>query len=180
MMQSTRACPDCQGSGQIIREKCPDCRGLGYKSARKTLSVSIPAGIETGQAVRISGKGEPGTNGGARGDLLVEVVVSESNRFKRDGMDVYTEERIPFTTAALGGPIIVKTVDGQVEYNVKAGTQSGTMVRLRGKGIPDVRNKTSRGDHYIELAVETPQTLNRKQRAALKAFAEAMGEKTED
>ncbi|MBR4768838.1 MAG: molecular chaperone DnaJ, partial [Lachnospiraceae bacterium] len=179
MMQTQRACPDCSGQGKIIREKCPTCRGAGYTTSRKTLSVTIPAGIETGQAVRISGKGEPGVNGGPYGDLLVEVVVSPSDRFKRDDDDVYTVEKIPFVTAALGGPIIVKTVDGQVEYNVKAGTQSGTMVRLRGKGIPDVRNSASRGDHYMELVVETPTVLNRKQKAALKAFADAMGQKTD-
>ena len=176
MMQSVQPCPDCNGSGTIIREKCPTCRGIGYKNERKTLSVTIPAGIETGQAVRLSGKGEPGFNGGPRGDLLVEIIVGGSSRFERDGMDVYTEEKIPFTIAALGGPIVVKTVDGQVEYTVKAGTQSGTKVRLRGKGIPNVRNANERGDHYIVLTVETPTVLNRKQKAALREFAKAMGE----
>ncbi|MBO4411659.1 MAG: molecular chaperone DnaJ [Lachnospiraceae bacterium] len=178
MMQNVQACPDCGGAGTIIREKCPTCRGAGYKSERKTLSVTIPAGIETGQAVRISGKGEPGINGGPRGDLLVEVLVSDSSRFVRDGMDVYTEEKISFPTAALGGPILVKTVDGQVEYNVKAGTQTGTKVRLRGKGISNVRNPESKGDHYIVLTIETPAALNRRQKAALKEYAKAMGEKS--
>ena len=178
MMRNVQACPDCSGTGQIIKEKCTDCRGEGYKTERKTIEVSIPAGIDSGQSIRISGKGEPGTNGGERGDLLVEVIVSPSNHFERDGMDVYTEEKISFATAALGGTIVVRTVDGQVEYEVKPGTQSGTRVRLRGKGIPSVRNRETRGDHYIILTVVTPTSLNGKQKDALHAFAEAMGDST--
>ncbi len=138
--------------------------------------MTIPAGIETGQAVRISGKGEPGTSGGERGDLLVEVVVGNSNRFERDGMDVYTEEKISFPTAALGGTIRVQTVDGQVEYEVKPGTQNGLRVRLRGKGIPNVRNANQRGDHYMVFTVEVPTGLNNKQKEALREYAETMGE----
>lgn len=175
-VRSVRPCPDCGGSGKIIREKCPDCRGTGYKTVRKNLDIAIPAGIETGQSIRISGKGEPGTNGGERGDLLVEVIVSDSSRFTRDGMDVYTEEKISFATAALGGTIRVQTVDGQIEYDVKAGTQPGTRVRLRGKGIPSVRNKNTRGDHYMILNVAVPTSMNGKQKEALQAYAEAMGE----
>ncbi len=176
MVRNVQACPDCGGTGKIIKEKCPDCRGLGYKAEKKTLSVTIPAGIESGQAIRISGKGEPGVNGGQRGDLLVEVYVAESNHFERDGMDVYTEEKIPFTTAALGGPIRVQTVDGQIEYDVKAGTQTGTKVRLKNKGIASVRNKDQRGDHYMILTVEVPTNLNNKQKEALEAFADTMGD----
>ena len=178
MVRNVQPCPDCNGTGQIIKEKCPECKGIGYKSERKTLKVTIPAGIETGQSVRISGKGEPGVNGGPRGDLLVEVLVSNSNHFERDGMDVYTEEKISFPTAALGGPIRVKTVDGEVEYEVKAGTQTGTKVRLRGKGIPSVRDNTQRGDHYIILTIETPTILTSKQKEALQAYADTMGDPT--
>ena len=178
MMRNVQACPDCGGTGKIIKEKCPDCKGAGYKTERKTLSVTIPAGIETGQSIRISGKGEPGVNGGQRGDLLVEVIVANSNHFERDGMDVYTEEKISFPTAALGGPIRVQTVDGQIEYEVKAGTETGTKVRLRNKGIPSVRDNTQRGDHYIILTVETPKNLSQKQKEALQAYAETMGDPT--
>ena len=176
MMRNVQACPDCGGTGQIIKEKCPDCRGIGYKSERKTLSVTIPAGIESGQAIRISGKGEPGVNGGARGDLLVEVDVANSNRFTRDGADVYTEEKISFAKAALGGTIRVRTVDGEVEYDVKPGTQPGLKVRLRGKGIPYVRDNGRRGDHYMILNVEVPTGMTGKQKDALRAYAETMGE----
>lgn len=176
MVRNVQDCPDCGGTGEIIREKCTNCRGEGYISERKTIAVSLPAGIDDGQIYRIAGKGEPGVNGGPRGDLLVEVIVARSNHFERDGMDVYTEEVISFPTAALGGPIVVRTVDGQVEYDVKPGTQSGTRVRLRGKGIPNVRNASQRGDHYIILTVKTPENLTQKQKEALNAYAEAMGE----
>ena len=176
MIRNVQPCPDCNGTGQIIREKCPDCRGTGYITKKTTLEVTIPAGIETGQAVRISGKGEPGVNGGPRGDLLVEVFVAESNHFERDGMDVYTEEKISFPTAVLGGPIRVETVDGTIEYDVKPGTQTGLKVRLRGKGIPSVRDKNIRGDHYIILTIVTPTGLNAKQKEALQAYAETMGD----
>jgi len=176
MMRSVRPCPDCGGSGKIIKEKCSDCNGSGYKVERKTLNVTIPAGIESCQSVRISGKGEPGVNGGPRGDLLVEVDVANSNHFERDGIDVYTEEVISYAKATLGGPIRVQTVDGEIEYEVKAGTKTGTKIRLRGKGIPYVRDNTQRGDHYIILTVEVPSGLTQKQKDALRAYAEAMGE----
>jgi molecular chaperone DnaJ len=178
MTRTLRACSDCGGSGKIIKEKCPDCRGTGYITTRKTIQVNIPAGIDNGQAVRVTGKGEPGVNGGERGDLLVDVVVSTSNHFERDGYDVYTEEKISFATAALGGTILVKTVDGQVEYKIKPGTQSGTRERLRGKGIPNVRNPKDRGDHYVILTIVTPTLMNSKQKKALADYAEAMGDKT--
>lgn len=176
MVRNVQVCPDCKGTGKIIKDKCPDCKGIGYKTVRKTLNVTIPAGVESGQAVRLSGKGEPGSNGGERGDLLVEVIVADSNRFERDGMDVYTEEKISFPTAVLGGTIRVQTVDGQVEYEVKPGTPNGMRVRLRGKGIPNVRNASQRGDHYMVFTVEVPTGLNQKQKDALKAYADAMGD----
>ncbi|MBR6410225.1 MAG: molecular chaperone DnaJ, partial [Clostridia bacterium] len=178
MTRTVRACTECGGSGKIIKEKCPDCRDTGYNTVRKTIQVNIPAGIDNGQAVRVAGKGEPGVNGGERGDLLVDVVVSSSNHFERDGYDVYTEEKISYATAVLGGTILVKTVDGQVEYKVKAGTQSGTCERLRGKGIPHVRNPKERGDHYVILTIVTPTLLNSKQKKALAEFADTMGDKT--
>ena len=175
-VRNVQVCPDCNGTGQIIREKCDNCRGSGYISKKTTIEVKIPAGIDNGQSIRIAGKGEPGVNGGERGDLLVEVMVARSNHFERDGMDVYTEEIISFPTAALGGTILVKTIDGQVEYDVKPGTQSGMRVRLRGKGFPNIRNAEQRGDHYMILTIKTPENLNAKQKEALAAYAETMGD----
>lgn len=173
-MQNVAGCPDCNGSGKVIKDKCPECRGTGYKTIKKTFSVSIPAGIDNGQVVRLSGCGEPGTNGGPRGDLLVEIVVSSHPSFKRDGMDIYSTVKMPFTTAALGGSINIETIDGVEPYNVKAGTQTDTTIRLRGKGAPSVRNKNVRGDHYVTLVVAVPTSLSLKQKNALKAFAETL------
>lgn len=176
MMQSQSVCPDCRGTGKIIREKCPDCRGTGYVTKRTKLSVDIPAGIDNGMSVRIRDKGEPGTAGGPRGDLLVEVRVSRHPIFQRDDMDIYSTAPVSFPTAALGGKIRIRTVDGEVEYNVKAGTQTDTKIRLRGKGVPSVHNKDRRGDHYVTLVVQVPTKLSRDQKSALKAYAKTCGE----
>lgn len=174
-MQSVRTCPDCNGTGKIIKEKCPDCYGSGYISNKKKISVSIPAGIDNGQSIRLREKGEPGVNGGPRGDLLVEVVVSGHTTFQRQDMDIYSNVPISFAVAALGGTIQVDTVDGKVEYDVKAGTQTGTRVRLRGKGVPSLRNKSVRGDHYITLNVQVPTSLNSEAKEALRHFDEVSG-----
>ncbi len=173
-MQNVSTCPDCNGSGQIIREKCPDCRGTGYITRRKKLKVTIPAGIDDGQSVRSVGAGEPGVNGGERGDLLVQAVVSKHPIFIRRDMDIYSTVPVSFARAALGGPILIKTVDGQVEYEVKPGTQTDTRVRLKGKGVPSVRNKNIRGDHYVTLVVQVPERMNEEQRQALRRFDELM------
>ena len=159
MMQSVQPCPDCHGTGKIIKEKCPDCYGTGYISSKKTIEVNIPAGIDNGQCVRIQGKGEPGTNGGPRGDLLVAVMISSDPAFERDGYNIFSDVVIDYPTAVLGGEVKVKTVDGEVLYEVKPGTASGTRVRLRGKGMPTLRNKDTRGDHYITLIVDIPTKL---------------------
>ena len=127
--------------------------GTGYISSKKTIEVNIPAGIDNGQCVRIQGKGEPGTNGGPRGDLLVAVMISADPAFERDGYNIFSDVVIDYPTAVLGGEVKVKTVDGEVLYEVKPGTASGTRVRLRGKGMPTLRNKDTRGDHYITLIV---------------------------
>ena len=173
-VQNVADCPDCGGTGKIIKDKCSDCKGAGYKTTRKTFKVNIPAGIDSGMSVALSGKGEPGTAGGPRGDILVEAVVSQHPIFKRNGTDIYSTVPISFARAALGGAIRVKTVDGEVEYKVKAGTQTDTTIRLRGKGVPSLRNKNVRGDHYITLVVEVPTTLTSRQKEALKAFDETM------
>lgn len=174
MVRNVQPCPDCRGTGKIIKEKCPDCYGTGYVSSKKTIEVTIPAGIDNGQSIRIQGKGEPGTNGGPRGDLLVTVMISADSEFKRDGYDIYSDVHISYPTAVLGGEIKVKTVDGEVLYEVVSGTASGTRVRLRGKGMPTLRNKNVRGDHYITLVVDIPKKLNAEQKEALLAYNKAL------
>ena len=143
-----------------MKDKCPDCHGNGYTSTKEKLQVSIPAGIDQGQSVRLRGKGEPGQNGGARGDLLVEVYVENHKEFQRT-------VKISYPKAALGGDVIIHTIDGDVAYNVKAGTQTGTRVRLRGKGVPSLRNKKMRGNHYVDLVVDVPTSLTREQKKLL-------------
>ena len=173
-MQNVQVCPNCHGSGKIVKEKCTSCNGTGYKRVRKSFEVSIPAGIDNGLSVRMPQGGEPGVNGGERGDLLVECIVSPHPIFKRQESNIFSTVPISFVTAALGGTIRINTVDGEVEYTVKAGTQTDTRVRLAGKGVPSLRNPKVRGDHYVTLVVEVPTKLNEQQRAALKSFDEAM------
>jgi chaperone protein DnaJ len=173
-MQNVTTCPDCRGTGKIVKEKCPECNGTGYNLKKKTFKVNIPAGIDNGQMIRMAGGGEPGKNGGQRGDLLVEVDIRPHPIFKRQEMNIFTTVSLPFTKAALGGKIRVKTIDGEVEYEVKAGTQTDTKVRLKGKGVPSIRNKNIRGDMYMTLVVEVPTRLSREQKEALKQFENTM------
>lgn len=173
-MREVGVCPDCGGTGQVIREKCPSCRGSGYIDTKKKISVSIPAGIDDGQSIRIAEKGEPGVNGGGRGDLLVQVIVARHPLFQRDGDDLYSTMGISFVQAALGGEIKVKTIDGDVLFPIKPGTQTDTRIRLKGKGVPHLKNKRQRGDQYTTLVVQVPEKLNSKQRAALEAYAKTM------
>ncbi len=174
VVRNVQSCPDCHGTGKIIKDRCPDCSGSGYISKKKNISVSIPAGIDNGQCVRIRDKGEPGVNGGGRGDLLVEVIVGKDPLFMRQDRDIYSTVPITYTKAVLGGDIHVKTIDGEVIYTVKPGTQTDTRVRLRGKGVPSLRNKQVRGDHYVTLVVEVPTKLSHEQKEALLAFDKAM------
>lgn len=175
MVQNVTNCPDCGGTGKIIKEKCTSCGGTGYTSSRKKIKVSIPAGIDNGQCVRIAGKGEPGTNGGPRGDLLVEVVVQRHPIFQRQDMNIYSTAPMSFAQATLGGDVRISTIDGDVMYNVKPGTQTDTRIRLKGKGVPSLRNKSVRGDHYVTLVVQVPTRLNNEAKEALKAFDAATG-----
>lgn len=169
-VQNVQTCPDCHGSGKIIKEKCSDCGGTGYVSAKKTIKVSIPAGIDNGQSVRIRDKGEPGVNGGPRGDLLVEVTVSRHPIFQRQDVHIFSTAPITFAQAALGGDVRIKTVDGEVIYTVKPGTKTDTKVRLKGKGVPSLRNPQLRGDHYVTLVIQTPEKLSAEAKEALRKF----------
>ena len=174
-IQNVTTCPSCHGTGETIESPCPDCRGTGFVSKKKRLSVKIPAGIDDGQAVRIRDKGEPGENGGPRGDLLVEVRIRPDKNFARRDYDVYSEASISFAQAALGGEAIIETIDGRVSYTVKPGTQTGTTIRLRGKGIPTLRNPDNRGDHYVTLTVYVPTSLNNEAKEALRHFDSLSG-----
>ncbi len=184
VVRNVQTCPDCHGSGKTIKDKCSDCYGTGYISKKKRIQVTIPAGISDGQCVRIRDKGEPGTNGGPRGDLLVEVVVSRHPIFQRRDYDIYSTAPISYAQAALGGEVRITTVDGDVMYTVKPGTQTDTRVRLRGKGVPSLRNKQVRGDHYVTLVVQVPTNLNNEQKELLKKFEESLngkgGEETKE
>ncbi len=175
MMQNVQTCPDCRGTGKIIKEKCPDCNGTGYLTRRKTISVTIPAGIDDGQSIRLRGQGEPGTNGGPRGDLLVEVRVSPDPNFARDDMDIYSMVDVSFAQAALGADILVHTVSGDVIYTVKPGTQPGTRVRLKGKGAPSLRGGNVRGDHYLTINVQVPVRMSENAKEALKEYDRLTG-----
>ena len=174
-VQNVQTCPDCQGTGKIIKEKCTDCGGTGYVSTKKKISVSIPAGIDNGQSVRIRDKGEPGINGGPRGDLLVEVTVSRHPIFQRQDVHIFSTAPITFAQAALGAEVRIKTVDGDVLYNVKPGTKTDTKVRLKGKGVPSLRNPQVRGDHYVTLVIQTPEKLSAEAKEALRKFDELTG-----
>lgn len=175
MVQNVQTCPECGGTGKVIREKCPDCQGSGFVSSKKKIAVTIPAGIDNGQSVRIREKGEPGVNGGPRGDLLVEVVVSRHPVFQRQDMHIFSTVPISFAQAALGAEIKIKTVDGEVLYSIKPGTKTDTKVRLRGKGVPSVRNAQTRGDHYVTLVIQTPEHLSMEAKEALRKFDELSG-----
>lgn len=175
-VRNVQTCPDCHGTGKVIRDKCPDCHGTGYIASKKKIQVSIPAGIDNGQCVRIRDKGEPGTNGGPRGDLLVEVIVGRHPIFQRQEEDIYSTVPMSFAIASLGGEIVIDTVDGKVIYDVKAGTQTDTKVRLKGKGVPSLRNRNVRGDHYVTLVVQVPDKLSHEAKELLKKFDEETGD----
>ena len=175
MMQNVQTCPDCQGTGKVVKEKCPDCRGNGYVAKRIKKTVDIPAGIDNGQCVRVRDYGEPGKNGGPRGDLLVEVIVSRNPAFERQDMNIFSNASISFGIAALGGDVRIKTVDGDIIYTVAPGTQTGTRIRLKGKGVPSIRNKAVRGDHYVTLIVNTPTGLSKEAKEVLRKFDELTG-----
>lgn len=179
-VQSVRTCNHCGGSGQIIKERCTDCSGTGYQKKRKKLSVTIPAGIDHGQSMRLRGKGEPGANGGPKGDVILQVYVKAHDFLERRGEDIYYELPISFAQAALGTEVSVPTIDGNVTYEIKAGTQTGTKFRLRGKGVPHLNNEKYRGDQYVTVVVKTPKTLSSEERQLFERLAELSDDSVSD
>ena len=172
---SSRPCQKCRGTGRIIHQPCTDCGGQGRVRKRKTIKVTIPAGIDHGQTISLRGQGHAGKNGGPAGDLLVTVMVQPHDVFRRDGTAVFCEAPITFTQAVLGAELEIPTIDGKVKYTIPEGTQTGTVFRLKGKGIP-VLNGRGRGDQYVTVTIETPRNLNREQKDALRKFSETLNE----
>ena len=172
---STAACTRCRGTGKIIHSPCKACGGSGSVKKSKRVAVSIPAGIDDGQAVSLRGQGNAGKNGGPAGDLIVGVRVKPHPQFRRDGTTVLYEQPVTFFQAAMGAELEIPTIDGKVKYTLPAGTQTGTTFRLRGKGIPELRGR-GRGDQYVTIRVQVPTSMNAEQKEALRAFAQAMGE----
>ena len=168
-------CGKCGGTGKIIHQPCTECHGAGSVRKRKTIQVSIPAGIDNGQTISVRSQGHAGKNGGPAGDLLVTITVRPHELFRREGTSVLCEAPITFTQAVLGAELEIPTIDGKVKYDLPEGTQSGTTFRLKGKGIPSI-NGRGRGDQYVTVYIETPRNLNREQKEALKKFAEACGD----
>ena len=168
-------CTRCGGKGKIIHQPCRECRGAGSVRKRKTIQASIPAGIDNGQTISIRGQGNAGKNGGPAGDLLVTITVRPHEIFRREGTSVLCEASITFAQAALGAELEIPTIDGKVKYDIPEGTQSGTVFRLKGKGIPAI-NGRGRGDQYVTVRVETPRNLTKEQKEALRKFAEIMGD----
>ena len=179
-VRNVQTCPDCNGSGKIVKEKCADCHGSGYITNRKKIAVTIPAGIDNGQSIRIREKGEPGVNGGPRGDLLVEVQVERHPIFQRQDMNIYSTAPVTFAQAALGGQIHITTVDGDMAYDIKPGTQTDTKIRLKEKVCLLFATKNIRGDHYVTLVVQVPTKLNEEAKEYLRKYDEAVNGKIND
>ena len=175
-MQSTAACPQCNGKGKVIKTPCSTCKGKGKVRRNKKVNVRVPAGVDDEQMVRVKGEGNVGANGGPNGDLMVEVNIKPHKIFQREGMNVICEMPISFTQAALGAEIQVPTLDGKVKYTIPEGTQTDTVFRLRDKGIPDVYNKSRRGDQLVRVVVETPTRLNKEQKELLRQLEDSLGD----
>ena len=178
MMQSNVQCSKCKGRGKIIHSPCQTCRGIGSIRRQHKVNINVPAGIDDGQTISLRGQGNAGLNGGPAGDLLVTILVQPHARFEREGTSILLEQEISFAKAALGAEIEVPTLDGKVKLTVPEGTQTGTMFRLKGKGVPYLRS-TGRGDQFVTVRVVVPKGLNSNQKEALKAFAESLGETVE-
>jgi len=175
VMQSTTDCPKCSGRGKIIHQPCEKCRGLGLVRRSRAIKVTIPAGIDNGQTISVRAQGNAGVNGGEAGDLFVTVIVMSHEFFEREGNAVLLQMSITFVQAALGAEVEVPTLDGKVKYSIPEGTQTGTVFRLKNKGITNLRG-LGRGDQYITVKVVTPTGLNKEQKELLNQFAEVSGE----
>lgn len=173
----TRTCPRCQGVGRIIREHCRHCQGSGRVQADRELSIDLPAGVETGSRLRVQGEGEPGRNGGPRGDLYVFIEVTPHELFEREGVHILCEVPVSLAQVILGATIRVPTLEGEVDLKIPAGTQSGTVFKLRGMGLPDLRGYRT-GDQLLKIQIETPTKLNREQKDLIKRFEELSNVKT--
>lgn len=178
MVQSSEQCPKCKGRGKIIHSPCKTCRGMGSVRRQHKVSVSIPAGIDDGQTISLKGQGNAGLNGGPAGDLLITVLVQPHARFERDGASILLDQEISFSQAALGAEVEVPTLDGKVKLNIPEGTQTGTTFRLKGKGVPFLRNG-GRGDQFVTVNVAVPRSMTSTQKNALRRYAETMGETVE-
>jgi len=173
---TTAPCSKCRGTGKIIHSPCKSCGGNGSVRRKKRISVTIPAGIDDGQAVSLRGQGNAGKNGGPAGDLIVGIRIKPHSQFQREGTTVLYEHPVSFYQAAMGAELEIPTIDGKVKWTLPAGTQPGTTFRLRGKGIPELRGR-GRGDQYVTVKVQVPTSLNAEQKEALHTFGAAMGEK---
>ena len=176
-IQTQTTCPECHGTGKIIKpeDQCTKCHGTGHVHERHQLEVKVPAGIDDGQQMRLEHQGDAGENGGPYGDLYIVFRVTPSREFRRDGSTIYVDQDISFAQAALGDEVKVKTVHGDVNLKIPAGTQSETNFRLRGKGVPHL-NGNGNGDEHVTVHVHTPKSLNKRQKEAMMAFAAASGE----
>ncbi len=177
-MQQRATCRRCEGEGTLYEETCSTCRGDGVVRNQATLSVEIPDGIRDGQTLRMDGEGAPGERGARNGDLLVDIAIEDHPEFDRDGDDLIRHEAISFPQAVFGDTMEVETLDGTVEFDLPKGTQSGETFRLSGKGMPRLRRR-GHGDLYVQVQIVTPESMNKEQREALEAFAEAGGEDVE-
>ena len=173
---SEQVCSKCSGKGKIIDNPCKTCMGRGSVRNAVTREIEIPAGIDNGQTLRVSGAGDCGMNGGPNGDLNVTVYVKTDKMFERDGFDVWTEIPITYSQATLGDEITVPTIDGKIKYTLPAGTQTHTVFRMKGKGIKKL-NRSDYGDHYVRVVVEIPKNLNKDQENKLRQFDKSLGEK---
>jgi len=176
-MITVTTCPTCKGEGKIIKDPCTSCRGTGKVRANKTLQITVPKGIDNGQSIRLAGKGEPGERGGPNGDLLITMQILPHKIFTRQGTNLYLDVPITFVQATLGDEISVPLLDGsEAKYQIKAGTQPGAVVHLKGKGVPSLRNNKNVGDLVVTLNVTVPTQLTEKQKEQLRAFNEVMGD----
>ena len=176
VMEQQSVCPTCGGSGKIITDKCPECQGKGYKHIKRDLEVNIPAGINAGQQIVIRGKGEAGRNGGENGDLYLEIVIIPHEFFRRDGNDIHIDVPISFVDATLGKKVDIPTVYGDAEVEIPAGVQPNQILRLKGRGIKDMRRGTP-GDQYIHVIVKTPTKISKAQRKLLEDYQKGEDEK---